>query len=91
MVSLYAQYHAKGLEIIGISLDEEREAWLKAIKDLNISWPQISDLKGWNSSAAVQFNVRAIPQIIILDEKGVILEKGLRGPQLEAFIGEQLK
>ena len=91
MVSLYAQYHAKGLEIIGISLDEEREAWLKSIKDLNISWPQISDLKGWNSSAAVQFNVRAIPQIIILDEKGVILEKGLRGPQLEAFIGEQLK
>lgn len=91
MISLYEKYQPKGLAIIGISLDENQEAWTKAIKELGMRWPQLSDLKGWQSAAAELFQVRAIPHVVIVDQKGTILEKGLRGQQLEQFVGKQLE
>jgi len=91
MTSLYQAYADKGLGILGISLDENHDAWVNAIKELGMSWPQVSDLKGWNSAAAQQFNVRAIPHVIIVDQNGVILEKGLRGKELEDYISSRLQ
>lgn len=91
MVKIYEQYHSKGLEIVGISLDESREKWIEAIKELGLTWPQTSDLKGWQSAPARQFNVKAIPHIVIIDQKGIIKEKDLRGESLEHYIAEQLK
>ncbi len=91
MVKLYDAYHDKGLGIIGISLDEDNDAWVKAIADLGIKWPQISDLQGWNSEAAQLFHVTAIPFMVIIDSQGVILQKGLRGEALEQFVSQQLQ
>ena len=90
MKDLYAKYHSKGLGIVGISLDTEREAWQQAISRLGIEWPQVSDLQGWDSKPAREFNVRAIPHIIIVDYSGDIIEMGLRGEELQKFIGSLL-
>ena len=91
MKELYAKYQPKGLGIVGISLDESAADWNRAIEDLKIEWPQMSDLKGWECSAAQTFQVRAIPHLIILDSEGKILQKGLRGEELEQFIAQQLQ
>ena len=91
MRKLYAQYEPKGLGIIGISLDEDADQWKQAINSMELQWPQISDLKGWDSSAAQRFQVRAIPFMLIIDQQGVILQSGLRGEQLEQFISQQLQ
>jgi len=91
MKQLYAEYKPKGLGIVGISLDESAADWNKAINDLKLEWPQMSDLKGWESAAATMFQVQAIPHIIILDSEGTILEKGLRGDDLKQFISQKLQ
>lgn len=91
MVALYDKYKAKGLGIVGISLDNKQKDWETATKTLGIKWPQMSDLKGWDNAAARMFNIRSIPQVIVVDQKGVILKKGLRGEALEKFVGEKLK
>ena len=90
MIKLYDQYKDKGLGIVGISLDQEQGAWLSSITTLGITWPQMSDLKGWENAVAKQFNVTSIPHTIIVDQNGKILRRGLRGEQLEAFVAEQL-
>ena len=86
MKELYAKYHSKGLGIVGISLDTEREAWQQAISRLGIEWPQVSDLLGWDSKPAREFEVNSIPHIIIVDYSGDIIEIGLRGEELQKFI-----
>lgn len=91
LVNLYGSYKDKGLGIVGISLDTEKEAWKEAISNLGITWCQLSDLGGWDSEAAMVFNVRGIPYTIVTDSKGTILATGLRGSELEQFIEEKLK
>lgn len=86
---LYADYHDRGLEIIGISLDDNKEAWLKAVKSLGLSWPQLSDLKGFQSEPAVLYGISAIPHTIIINIDGTIAARDLRGDQLRSAI-EQL-
>ena len=90
MVSLYEKYHEQGLQIIGISLDEEHDGWVKAIKKQGMNWPQASDLKGWNCTVAEALHVKAIPHIIVLDRSGTILRRGLRGQELEDFLQQKL-
>lgn len=91
MVKLYEKYQSKGLAIVGISFDENHDSWTKAIKELGMKWPQISDLKGWKSVGATQFNITAIPHVIIIDQEGRIVEKNVRGNELERFIDERLQ
>ncbi|WP_299699529.1 TlpA disulfide reductase family protein [uncultured Pontibacter sp.] len=86
VVRMYNEYKDKGFEIFGVSLDQSREKWLKAIADDKLTWPQVSDLKGWESSAAQLYQVDAIPQTILLDKEGKIIAKGLRGEELEEKI-----
>lgn len=90
MVNLYNEFQSKGLAIIGISLDDDKGRWEQAVKAMDMRWPQLSDLRGWQSSAAQLFQIKAIPHTIIVDQQGVILEKGLRGQQLKQFIDERL-
>lgn len=90
MKKLYADFHAKGLGIVGISLDESAADWNRAITDLKLEWPQISDLKGWNAAPAKTFSVNSIPFMLIVDSEGKILQKGLRGEELQKFIAQQL-
>jgi len=91
MIQFYENFQAKGLGIIGISLDNELNAWQKATTDLGVKWPQMSDLKGWENEIAQSFNVTSIPHTIVVDQQGKILRRGLRGEQLQQFVADQLK
>ena len=91
MIHLYDTYQPKGLGIVGISLDSDRDAWQMATDKFGIKWPQMSDLKGWENEIAKHFNVTSIPHTIVVDQQGKILRRGLRGEQLEQFIQQQLK
>jgi thiol-disulfide isomerase/thioredoxin len=91
MMQMYDKHQAKGLGIIGISLDNDLNAWVKGTEALGFTWPQMSDLKGWENEIAQHFQVTSIPHTIIVDQKGTILRRGLRGEELEAFVVEQLK
>ena len=90
LVSLYEQYKDKGLGILGVSLDNSEEAWKAAVSNMNMTWPQVSDLKGWDNEAAVQFGVQSIPFTMILDQEGHILDTNLRGEALASFISVRL-
>ncbi len=91
MRDLYAEFHPKGLGIVGISLDENGDSWKKAIAELKIEWPQMSDLKGWECAAARTFDVNAIPFLVVVDSTGTIIGKGMRGEQLKEFVSQQLQ
>ncbi len=88
VVKVYQQYKDQGFEILGVSLDNDRDRWLKAIADDKLTWLHISDLKGWRSTFAQQYGVSSIPQTILLDQDGNILARNLRGPALEEKLAE---
>lgn len=90
VVSLYKKYKNKGFEIFGVSLDKDKQNWIDAIKQDGITWPQVSDLKFWNSEVVQTFNVEAIPYTILIDKDGKIIAKGLRGKELENKLKEIL-
>ena len=91
VVSAYEKYKAKGLEIVGVSLDSNAESWKKALKDLNMTWAQMSDLKGWQSEGAVLYGVRSIPSTVLIDQQGKIVARNLRGDELDTKLSELLK
>ncbi len=91
VVKAYELYHDKGLEIVGVSLDENREAWLKAVDALGMKWLQVSDLQGWNNVAARAYVVESIPSCFLIGQDGVIVAKNLRGDELAKKIGEILE
>lgn len=91
VVALYNKYKAQGLKIIGVSLDKEKEAWMKAIADDKLTWLQVSNLKFWEDPIAKQYAVEAIPATFILDANGTIVAKDLKGAELDAKIAELLK
>lgn len=91
MVKLYNKFHSKGLEILGVSLDENKEQWIEAIKKDNLNWNQVSDLSGWQSAAAKIYAVTSIPQTYLLDKEGKIIAKGLRSDALTAKLDVILK
>lgn len=91
LVEAYKQYKAKGFEIVGVSLDNDKEAWKKGIKDLNITWPQLSDLNGWENAGAAAYYVNSIPHTVLIDKEGTIVAKNLRGGEVAAKLAELLK
>lgn len=88
---VYEKYAAKGFEILGVSLDRDQASWEKAISDDGLPWKHVSDLGYWNNSAAQEYGVSGIPYTVLVDRDGKILDKGLRGEQLEARLAELLK
>ncbi|WP_295118407.1 TlpA disulfide reductase family protein [uncultured Chitinophaga sp.] len=91
VVAAYNKYKDKNFTILGVSLDEERNDWLKAIAVDKLAWTQVSDLGGWNNKAARLYNVRGIPANFLVDPEGRIVASNLRGEQLEATLAELLK
>jgi peroxiredoxin len=91
VVKAYADYHQKGFEVVGVSLDNQKEAWVKAIAQLKMPWPQMSDLKGWESKGAQVYNVRSIPANVLVDQQGKIVAKDLRGEDLLNKLAELMK
>jgi len=90
VVAHYNDYHHLGFEILGVSLDTNREKWLQAIKDDGLEWPQVSDLRGWENRASELYGVRSIPHTVLISPEGIILEKNLRGDALRAKVAELL-
>ena len=86
----YEKYHDKGFDIVGISFDNNREAWEKGVKDLGITWPQISDLKGWQCAASDLYNIKSIPATILYGPDGKVIETNLRGEQLDKVLAKYL-
>ena len=82
VLEAYNKYHAKGFEVVGVSFDQKKEAWVKAIGQLQMPWLQISDLKGWNCAAAPVYKIDAIPDNILIDPQGKIIDRALRGKPL---------
>jgi thiol-disulfide isomerase/thioredoxin len=91
MKMLYEKYHDAGLNIIGISADTDREAWTAAIKSDSLLWLNISDLKGFNSSAFMIYGVKSIPKLILLDENGIILDNELASKQIDIYLNNLFK
>ena len=91
VVKVYEKYKDQGLEIIGVSLDKDKERWLEAIKQDKLTWPQVSHLKSWQDPIAQQYKVRSIPSTFIVDSKGIVVAKNLRGAALERKIQEMIK
>ncbi len=93
MVALYDEFHSKGLNVIGVSLDraEKKDEWIEAIATDKLAWPQVSNLMFWQDPIARKYNVKAIPATFILDEKGVIVAKNLKGEELRNKVAEMLK
>lgn len=83
----YEKYHAKGFEIVGLSLDNRSDAWKKAIGDMELNWVHLSDLKGWQSVAAKTYSIQGIPASLLVDPNGKIVARDLRGDKL----GNKLK
>lgn len=92
VVKLYNEYHEKGLNILGVSLDKngQKDKWLKAIEDDGLTWQHVSNLQYWKGPIAQLYNISSIPATFILDESGTIVAKDLRGDALEAKIAEML-
>lgn len=90
VVKLYKEYQPLGLEIIGVSLDDDPAAWKQAIEEDGLTWKHLTDLQGFQSAIAQDYGVMAIPQTYLLDENGVIIAKGLRGEALREKVKELL-
>ncbi|MDX2285768.1 MAG: redoxin domain-containing protein [Bacteroidia bacterium] len=88
VVRAYNKFKDKGFDVLGVSLDRDREAWLKAIKDDGLTWTHISDLKYWQSAAAQTYGINAIPYSILVDQQGVVIAENLRGPALDRKLTE---
>ena len=86
MVKLYNKYSSKGLEIVSISLDDERSAWLKAIKVDEMKWINVSELKGWNTSIAEAYFVKSLPYSLWLDKDRKVINKELTEKEIEAYL-----
>lgn len=90
VVALYNEYHSKGLNIIGVSLDQDAKKWKDAIAKDNLSWIHVSNLKYWDEPIGKQYGISSIPATFILDAKGNIVAKDLRGDALRAKVKELL-
>ena len=90
VVAAYEKYHGKGLEILAVSLDEQKDKWMSAIEKDGLSWTHVSDLQGWNSPAAALYGVQSIPANFLLDKEGKIIAKDLRGNALHETLEQVL-
>ena len=89
-MALYNELHSKGLNIIGVSLDEDAAKWKQAIAKDKLTWSHVSHLKGWNEPIALQYKVESSPATFILDATGKVVAQDLRGDALKAKIKELL-
>jgi peroxiredoxin len=90
VVKVYNEFHKKGFDVFGISLDQSKEEWVKAIADDKLSWTHVSDLQRGNNAAAKLYAVNAIPSNFLLDETGTIIARNIRGEELYKKVNEIL-
>lgn len=85
LVNLHKKWSSR-LQIIGIAFDQDRNRWIQAIKDDELTWPQMSDLKGWGNSAADIYSIRAIPQNILIGPEGKIIARNIEPLKLDDYL-----
>lgn len=91
VVRLYERYHDQGFEIFSVSLDKTRDAWVRAISDDHLSWPNhVSDLNGWTSSGGKTYGVTSVPNTVLIDREGKVVARNLRGSDLERALEKLL-
>ena len=90
VVKAYQAYKDKNFEILGVSLDSDKNNWLKAIKDDGLTWTNVSDLKGWKNEVGELYAIKAVPTNYLISPEGKIIAKDLRGADLEKFLAEKL-
>jgi peroxiredoxin len=90
VVKVYNEFKKKGFDVFGVSLDQKKEDWIKAIADDKLTWTQVSDLQYWSSAAAKLYAVNSIPANFLLDETGTIIARNLRGEELYNKVNEVL-
>ena len=88
VTACYEKYHDKGLDIVAISFDSKKDAWLQAIKNMKMPWIHLSDLAGWKSIASDIYDIKSIPSNILFDGEGKVVDIDLRGEQLDAKLAE---
>src|SRR5574344_19232 len=89
VVKLYKKYHTAGFEVFSVSLDKNRDEWLKAIATDGLEWTNhVSDLQGWTSSGGAAYNVMSVPTTVLIDRQGRIIAKNLRGDDLARKLQE---
>jgi peroxiredoxin len=88
VVKAYQKFKNKGFEVFGVSLDRSKEDWVQAIQQDKLTWTHVSDLKYFQSQAAADYNINAIPFSLLLDPNGVIIAKNLRGAALDRKLSE---
>ncbi|MDR0349045.1 MAG: AhpC/TSA family protein [Tannerella sp.] len=91
LVEIYKQYKTKDFEIVGISLDNEHAKWEQGIEELNITWPQLSDLQGWENAVASLYGVNSIPHTVLVDKDGVIIAKNIEREALDEMLLQLIK
>jgi len=92
VVKAYNKYKDKNFTILGVSLDRpgQKDEWMKAVMKDNLAWTQVSDLMFWNSPVVQLYGIEGIPYNVLVDPDGKIIAESLRGPALEAKLGELL-
>jgi len=90
VVKIYNEFHKKGFDVFGVSLDRTKEDWVKAIADDKLTWTHVSDLQYWSNAAAKLYAVNSIPANFLLDENGIIIGHNLRGEELTDKVKEIL-
>jgi peroxiredoxin len=83
LLKAYEEYNSKGFEIIGVSLDTDKDSWLKAIEKDNLNWTNLSDLKGWENELVQHYKINGVPRNILIDKTGKIIAIELRGADLQ--------
>jgi peroxiredoxin len=91
VVNVFNKYKDKNFTVLGVSLDKSRKPWIDAIAADQLTWTHISDLKGWQNSVAMQFQIQSIPQNFLIDPSGKVIAKNLRGEALEQKISSLIK
>jgi thiol-disulfide isomerase/thioredoxin len=90
VVKVYNKYKNKNFDILSVSLDQDKSAWIRAIQADNLTWNHVSDLQQWNSAAAAAYGVKGIPATFLLDKEGKVIAMNLRGEALESKLEEIL-
>ena len=90
LVKLYNEFNSKGLQIIGISLDKNKDSWEKAIIKDKLTWPQLSNLKQWDEPIVKKLSIQEIPAMFLIDSEGKIIGKNLKYNELKEKLTELL-
>lgn len=88
VVATFQQYKDQGFSVFGVSLDRDKDAWVKAIADDNLTWDHVSDLAYWNNEAAKLYAISSVPSSLLVDKNGKIIAKNKRGDELSKTVGE---